>query len=148
MNHRDGGADLPERTRSTSIGHFAHTSAVSVDRFPTAAHLASYAGLAPRVHSSGGHTLMGQVCAGVNRNLKWAFVETGNLVVINQRGLSGTHVMRLYHRIKRAKNHQKLLSPWSVTWLRRRGGFSPSKRFIQSRAMRGRFFRRRSGKRV
>jgi len=31
-----------------------------VDRFPTAAHLASYAGLVPRVHSSGGHTRMGQ----------------------------------------------------------------------------------------
>jgi len=27
-----------------------------VERFPTAAHLASYAGLVPRVHSSGGHT--------------------------------------------------------------------------------------------
>jgi hypothetical protein len=27
-----------------------------VDRFPTAEHLASYAGLVPRVHSSGGHT--------------------------------------------------------------------------------------------
>ena len=78
-----------------------------VDRFPTAAHLASYAGLVPRVHSSGGRTHMGQVCGNVNRNLKWAFVETGNLVVINQRGLNGTHVMRLYQRIKRAKNHQK-----------------------------------------
>jgi len=44
-----------------------------VDRFPTAAHLASYAGLVPRVHSSGGHTRMGQVCGNVNRNLKWAF---------------------------------------------------------------------------
>jgi len=43
----------------------------------------------------------------VNRNLKWAFVETGNLIVINQRGLAGTHVARLYQRIKRAKNHQK-----------------------------------------
>jgi hypothetical protein len=30
-----------------------------VERFPTAAHLASYAGLVPRVHSSGGHTRMG-----------------------------------------------------------------------------------------
>jgi transposase len=28
-----------------------------VDRFPTAAHLASYAGQVPRVHSSGGHDL-------------------------------------------------------------------------------------------
>ncbi len=78
-----------------------------VDRFPTAAHLASYAGLVPRVHSSGGHTRMGQVCGNVNRNLKWAFVEIGNLVVVNQRRLTGSHVVRLYQRIKRGKNHQK-----------------------------------------
>ena len=78
-----------------------------VERFPTAAHLASYAGLVPRVHSSGVHTRMGQVCGNVNRNLKWAFVETGNLVVINQHRLAGTHVVRMYQRIKRAKNHQK-----------------------------------------
>ena len=78
-----------------------------VDRFPTAAHLASYAGLVPRVQSSGGRTRMGQVCSNVNRNLKWAFVETGNLVVINQKKFAGTHVVRLYQRIKRAKNHQK-----------------------------------------
>src|ERR1700730_9416463 len=78
-----------------------------VDRFPTAAHLASYAGLVPRVHSSGGHTRMGQVCGNVNRNLKWAFVETGNLIAISQRRLAGTHVVRLYQRLKRSKNHQK-----------------------------------------
>jgi transposase len=78
-----------------------------VDRFPTAAQLASYAGLVPRVHSSGGRTRMGQVCGSVNRNLKWAFVETGNLIVMNQRRLAGTHVVQLYQRIKRAKNHQK-----------------------------------------
>jgi transposase len=78
-----------------------------VDRFATASHLASYAGLVPRVHSSGGHTRMGQVCGNVNRNLKWALVESGNLVVVNQRRLAGTHVVKLYQRIKRAKNHQK-----------------------------------------
>jgi len=78
-----------------------------VDRFPTAAHLASYAGLVPRVHASGGYTRMGQVCGNVNRNLKWAFVEIGNLVVVNQRRLAGSHVVRLYQRIRRAKNHQK-----------------------------------------
>jgi transposase len=78
-----------------------------VDRFPTAAHLASYAGLVPRVHSSGGHTRMGQVCGNVNRNLKWAFVETANLIVVNQRRLAGAHVVRLYQRIRRSKNHQK-----------------------------------------
>ena len=78
-----------------------------VERFPSAAHLASYAGLVPRVHASGGHTRMGQVCGNVNRNLKWAFVEAGNLVVINQRRLAGSHVVRLYQRIRRTKNHQK-----------------------------------------
>jgi transposase len=78
-----------------------------VDRFPTAAHLASYAGLVPRVHSSGGHTRMGQVCGTVNRNLKWAFVEAGNLVVISQRRLAGSHVVRLYQSVRRRKNHQK-----------------------------------------
>jgi transposase len=78
-----------------------------VDRFPTAAHLASYAGLVPRVHSSGGHTRMGQVCGNVNRNLKWAFVEAGNLVVISQRRLAGSHVVRLYQSVRRRKNHQK-----------------------------------------
>ena len=46
---------------------------------------------------------MGQVCGNVNRTLKWAFVETANLIV----GLAGTHVVQLYQRIKRAKNHQK-----------------------------------------
>jgi len=42
-----------------------------------------------------------------DRNLKRAFAEIGNLVVINQRRLGGAHVVRLYQRIKRAKNHQK-----------------------------------------
>jgi transposase len=68
-----------------------------VDRFPTAAHLAAYAGLVPRVRSSGGHTCMGQVCANVNRNLKWAFVEIGNLVVVNQRRLAGKPRSRCGH---------------------------------------------------
>jgi len=78
-----------------------------VERFPSAAHLASYAGLVPRVHSSGGHTRLGQICREVNPYLKWAFVEAGNLVVINQRHMPGQHVVRLYQRVKRKRNHQK-----------------------------------------
>ena len=35
------------------------------------------------------------------------FVEIGNLVVVNQRRLAGSHVVRRYQRIRRAKNHQK-----------------------------------------
>src|ERR1019366_8169847 len=34
-------------------------------------------------------------------------LEIGRVIVINQRRLAGTHVVRLYQRIKRAKNHQK-----------------------------------------
>ena len=54
---------------------------------------------------------------------RWAFVEAGNLIVINQRRLAGSHVVRLYQRIKRAKNHQKAVvaverhlaeAPWCV----------------------------------
>jgi transposase len=78
-----------------------------VERFPSAAHLTSYAGLVPRVHSSGGHTRLGQICGDVNQYLKWAFIEAGNLVVIHQKHLAGHHVVRLYQRIKRKKNHQK-----------------------------------------
>jgi transposase len=78
-----------------------------VERFPSAAHLASYAGLVPRVHSSGGHTRLGQICGDVNQYLKWAFIEAGNLVVVHQKHLAGQHVVRLYQRVKRKKNHQK-----------------------------------------
>ena len=79
----------------------------TVDRFPSSAHLASYAGLVPRVHSSGGHTRLGQVCGDVNRYLKWAFVEAGNLIVAHQRHLAGRHVVVLYQRVRRKRNHQK-----------------------------------------
>ena len=78
-----------------------------VERFASAARLASYAGLVPRVHASGGRTRLGQICGDVNQYLKWAFIEAGNLVVIHQRHLAGQHVVRLYQRVKRKKNHQK-----------------------------------------
>jgi transposase len=78
-----------------------------VSRFPSAEHLASYAGLVPRVHSSGGRTRMGQVGGNVNRMLKWAFVEAANLVVLQQRRMGHTHALRLYQRIRSRKNHQK-----------------------------------------
>jgi transposase len=78
-----------------------------VERFATAAHLASYAGLVPSVHSSGGRTRRGQICRDVNRYLKWAFIEAGNLVAIHQKQLAGRHVVRLYQRVKRKTNYQK-----------------------------------------
>ena len=78
-----------------------------VSRFPSAEHLASYAGLVPGVTSSGGKTSMGQVGGNVNRMLKWALVEAANLGVLQQRRLAHTHAFRLYQRIHTRKNHQK-----------------------------------------
>jgi transposase len=37
-----------------------------VERFASAAHLASYAGLVPRMHSSGGCTRLGQICGDID----------------------------------------------------------------------------------
>jgi transposase len=79
----------------------------TVERFPSASHLASYAGLVPRVHASGGHTYLGQVRQDVNRHLKWALVEAANIIVMSQRRLADSHVVQLYQRLKRKKNHQK-----------------------------------------
>jgi transposase len=78
-----------------------------VERFASAAHLASYCGLAPRVRSSGGRTHLGQVCGDVNRYLKWAFVEAANLIVAQPKKWKGSHVLRLYRRIRQKKNHPK-----------------------------------------
>ena len=78
-----------------------------VNRFPSSAHLASYAGLVPRVHSSGGRTRHGQVCGNVNRYLKWALVEAANLIVMNQRRLPGSHVVDRYRRVRQKQNHAK-----------------------------------------
>jgi transposase len=41
-----------------------------IERFPSAAHFASYAGTAPRVHASGGKIRIGQLRSDVNRYLK------------------------------------------------------------------------------
>jgi len=74
-----------------------------VDRFATPAHLASYAGLVPRVTSSGGHTRLGRTRRECNRFLKWAFVEAAEAIVAHQESMSGHHVVRLYRRVKNNK---------------------------------------------
>ena len=74
-----------------------------VDRFPTPAHLAAYAGLVPRVSSSGGHTRIGRTRRECNRFLKWAFVEAAEVVVAHQESMNSQHVVRLYRRVKNNK---------------------------------------------
>ena len=78
-----------------------------VKRFPTAEHLASYAGLVPRVFSSGGKTVHGRIPQDANRYLKWAFVEAANCTVMHGWKYETCHVGRIYHRLKPDKGHGK-----------------------------------------
>jgi transposase len=78
-----------------------------IARFPSPDHLASYAGTVPRVRSSGGKTSFGKVRPDVNRYLKWALIEAANIIVLNQRPWSGTHLVQLYLRLRERKGHAK-----------------------------------------
>ena len=71
-----------------------------IQRFDQAPELASYAGTVPRVYSSGGKTRYGRVHPDVNRYLKWALVEAGNLIVMRQQRLGDIHAVRLYARLR------------------------------------------------
>src|SRR5258706_14808626 len=68
-----------------------------VERFAAAAHLASYAGLVPRVHSSGGRTRKGQGGADGERDLKRAVFESRDFIVVNQPRPPGPSLGRLLY---------------------------------------------------
>jgi transposase len=78
-----------------------------VTRFPSAAHLASYAGTTPRVHASGGHTRYGRTRPDVNHYLKWAFAEAANSVAVHHTRCPQRHVNQLYFRLRQRKGHSK-----------------------------------------
>jgi transposase len=78
-----------------------------VSRFPTAGHLAAYAGTTPRVHSSADKFRRGPVRPDVNRYLRWAYVEAANLVVLNSTRNPLRRVSQLYRRIKMRRDHGK-----------------------------------------
>ena len=75
-----------------------------VARFPRAENLASYAGLVPRVFSSGGHTRLGGISRFVNQYLKWAFVEAANCAV-RVKGHRHAHIGCLYQRLLAKRGH-------------------------------------------
>lgn len=79
----------------------------SVERFPDAPRLASYAGTVPRVHSSGGKTYYRKVRPDVNRYLKWALIEAANCIVLQQHQKPYRHVTELYRRLRTRKGHAK-----------------------------------------
>ena len=80
-----------------------------IGRFPRAEQLASYAGVTPRVHSSGGKTRYGPLRSDVNRYLKYAFMEAANSIALNAKRKPGRHVSRLYFRIRGKKGHAKAI---------------------------------------
>jgi len=79
-----------------------------VERFPSAMHLASYAGTTPRVHASGGKVRYGPLRSDVNRYLKWAFAEAANSVALHHRRCPERHVSQLYRRLHH-KGHGKAI---------------------------------------
>jgi len=78
-----------------------------ISRFSTPQRLASYAGMVPRVHSSGGHTRYGKLRSDVNHYLKWAYSEAGNSTAVNHKRFPFRHTSKLYRRIREKKGHAK-----------------------------------------
>ena len=78
-----------------------------VTRFPDSQHLASYAGVVPRVHSSGGKTHYGRTRPDVNRHLKWAFCEAANSAKLNHKRFPERHVSQFYARGKRRRDSSR-----------------------------------------
>jgi transposase len=80
-----------------------------ISRFAAPESLASYSGMVPRVHSSGGYTRYGKLRSDVNHYLKWAFSEAGNSVAVNCKRFPYKHVSRIYMRVRERKNHAKAI---------------------------------------
>lgn len=78
-----------------------------IGRFASAERLASYSGVTPRVHASGGKVRYGRLRPDTNRYLKWAFSEAGNSVAVNRNRFPDRHVSQLYNRIRGRKGHAK-----------------------------------------
>jgi transposase len=80
-----------------------------VDRFVSAAHLASYSGTTPRVHASGGKVRYGNLRADVNRYLKWAFCEAATTAATGRGSHRHQHIKRLYSRLRERRGQQKAI---------------------------------------
>jgi transposase len=80
-----------------------------VSRFPDAEHLAAYAGTTPRLDESGGKKRAGRLRRDVNHYLKWAFLEAAIVVCLHQRHWPKRHIVQLYQRVARRRNHAKAL---------------------------------------
>lgn len=91
----------------TILGSTIYLEIGAVSRFPDAAHLASYAGLVPTVHSSGGKCWQGPTPRSANHFLKSAFGEAANVIATRQKAWADKHVVKLYQWLKANKCHSK-----------------------------------------
>lgn len=91
----------------TILGCTIYLEIGDVSRFCDAAHLASYAGLVPTVHASGGKLWQGPTPRSANHFLKWAFIEAANVIVTRRKPWADRHVVRLYERLRASKCHGK-----------------------------------------
>ena len=69
----------------------------------------SYAGMVPRVHSSGGKARYGRTRKDVNHYLKWAYSEAANVMACHWRKHPDRHVSRFYERVMKKREHQKAI---------------------------------------
>jgi transposase len=81
----------------------------NVDRFPSPKHFASYAGVCPRVHSSGGRTRYGKLRDDVNHYLKWAFCEAAGVISRHYRHQPDRYLNMLYARMRHKRGHSKAI---------------------------------------
>lgn len=80
-----------------------------IGRFASAERFASYCGVTPRVHASGGKIRYGRLRPDTNHYLKWAFSEAGNSVALNRNRFPSRHLSGLYNRICSRKGHAKAI---------------------------------------
>jgi transposase len=71
-----------------------------ITRFPDANHLVSYAGLAPRVRSSGGKTKMGNITKQGSSAPRWALVEAIH-VAVHRPG----YLQEMHQRLRRGRSN-------------------------------------------
>jgi transposase len=76
-----------------------------VHRFAGPDCLANYAGVVPRIHSSGGKSRYGRQRSDTNHYLKWAFSEAANSIAIHRKSHPERHVSYLYSRVRQRRGH-------------------------------------------
>jgi transposase len=79
------------------LGLMVRAEIGTIDRFPDAAHVASYAGLVPRVDQSGARVHYGRITKAGSPWLRWALIEAA-IHGVKRRDAVGTWARRLSHQ--------------------------------------------------